>query len=193
MEFSFFGRCPKNCSIARKKYYFARLWGLQPPPSSYAYAYEDRKGARQRMGRSPGKGQPLRNEVAREQLLKQQATMHTLSPAVTSKSTFFVESSFSTVPNTEVSFALTSSSRFMSSRGVWEGRSLRRLGNCVRSCQRRLGERLTGSEVLQCSGQPVLRVLLQQLLVCLRDTVAHSVLTEKTHDSHVAGVSVTQQ
>ena len=34
-------RCPKNCSIARKKNYFARLWGLQPtqpPPSSYAYA-----------------------------------------------------------------------------------------------------------------------------------------------------------
>ena len=34
MLFFIFGRCPKNCSIARTKNYFARL--LQPPSSSYA-------------------------------------------------------------------------------------------------------------------------------------------------------------
>jgi len=38
MLFFIFGRCPKNCSIARKNY-FARLWGAAAPhpPSSYAY------------------------------------------------------------------------------------------------------------------------------------------------------------
>jgi len=41
MSFLIFGRCPKNCSIARKKY-FARLWGAAAPQplSSYAYVNE---------------------------------------------------------------------------------------------------------------------------------------------------------
>ena len=30
MLFFIFGRCPKNCSIARKNY-FARLWGAAAP------------------------------------------------------------------------------------------------------------------------------------------------------------------
>ena len=40
MLFFIFGRCPKNCSIARKKIILPDSGGLQPPvpPNSYAYA-----------------------------------------------------------------------------------------------------------------------------------------------------------
>ena len=40
MLFFIFGRCPKNCSMARKKLFCPTLWVCSPPspPNSYAYA-----------------------------------------------------------------------------------------------------------------------------------------------------------
>ena len=65
-----------------------------------------------------------------------------------------------------------------------------RSGQRGSSRQRGTGKRLTCSEVLQCSSQPVLTVLLTQLPVQLRRAVASTMFAQETYHSDVAGVPV---